>query len=100
MNTTQTTTRKVIVVEYDTDGQLVEGDFIDGVIGEAATIEDARCLAISKGYTLVAFQTPENVPSELIGEPADAFAVGVEAAGLDDAADEVRLRPADSTSAD
>jgi hypothetical protein len=71
--------RKVVVVPYDAAGWVVEGDFRDGVIGEAATFEAATALAIRKGYRLLAYETPDRVPGECIDADRDAFAIGVEA---------------------
>ena len=69
--------RKVIAVRYDADGNMIEGDFKDGIIGEAGTFAQALELVKAQGFALVDFESPENVPGELIDEALDAFAVGV-----------------------
>lgn len=69
--------RKVIAVPFDIEGNAIEGNFKDGIIGEASTLEDAVKLAASKGFELSPLGTPDRVPGELIDEEMDAFAVGV-----------------------
>jgi len=69
--------RKVVAVPYDATGNLIEGDFNDCIIGEAETLTQAVTLTKAKGFTLIDFDAPDNVPGELIGELFDAFAVGV-----------------------
>lgn len=71
------TIRKVITVPFDKDGNLIEGSFSQGIIGEALTHEDAVLLAKSKGYEIADFDSPDRIPGELIDEPVDAFSVGV-----------------------
>ena len=69
--------QKVVIVPFTAEGEMVAGDFRDGVIGDASTMDDATELAKSKGFTIVDFDTPNSIPSELIGEDQDAFAIGV-----------------------
>ena len=69
--------RKVIAVPFDSAGNMIEGNFKDGIIGEASTISEATDIALSKGYKIADFETPDRVPGELIDDPLDAFAVSV-----------------------
>ena len=72
--------RKVVVIEHDVDGQITLDDL--SVIGEAATAADAVKLARASGYKVVDFETPEQIPGELIGDDRNAWSVGVYAAEM------------------